>query len=125
MRVETREVRIGEWFTDGTVDEWLAAHAVSGVRALTDAQVAILRQITEPAPAGLFWLVQTDREYWHRAECVGLYDGWVYWRPRIAVATDGPIPGWHTREGYELTGARLGRPDYDRKCFPFNGWRFA
>lgn len=126
MRVETRTVRVGEWFTDGTVDEWLAAHAAcTEAPSMTDARIAVLRQIVEPPPPGLFWLVSDDGDFWHRVECVGLYDGWPYWRPRIAVATDGPIPGWHTREGYRLRAARLGRPDPERKVFPFNGWRFA
>ena len=122
MRVETRTVHVGEWFTDGTVDEWLAAHAACAeAPSMTDARIAVLRQIVEPPPPGLFWLVSDDGDFWHRVECVGLYDGWPYWRPRIAVATD----GWHTREGYRLRAARLGRPDPERKVFPFNGWRFA
>ena len=118
----------GEWFTDGTVDEWLAVHTASsawgggqGHMDLTPAQVAMVRALATEPPPGRFWLVQVSG-YLHRLQVIGLYDGWVYWRKRIVLGTDGPIPVTHHHEAYNLEAAMLGEPD-DGSRFPFNHWR--
>lgn len=129
MKTRTVTVNEGEWTTDGTPDEWFAAHAVTmrdqGARCLmTDAQREMVRQLTTAPPEGKFWLVRTSG-YWHKMWCVGLYDGWVWWAPRVAVGTDGPISGMHTHEGYDIEAVALGEYDPERKVFPFNGWRMV
>ena len=121
----------GEWFTDGTPDEWFAEHAKSaawgggsGHRDLTDEQKAWIRTLATTPPEGMFWLVN-EGGYWHRLWTLGLYDGWVFWRKRVCLGTDGPISGEHVHEGYDLRGIALGEYDPDRKVFPFNGWKIA
>jgi hypothetical protein len=119
----------GEWFTDGTPDEWFAAHTLSANagpgrdhRDLTDEQRAMVRLLTTKPPEGKFWLVQTNG-YWHKLWTVGLYDGWVFWRPRVCVGTDGPIGGMHTHEGYHIEAVALGEPnDHPRAIYP---WRIV
>ena len=96
----------GEWFEDGTVDEWLAAHATSGAPALTDKQVAMVRTLATPPPEGKMWLVYFDT-VWQRAHTVGLYDGWVYWKPRICIGYGGTL-GFACEEAYHLRNIGIG-----------------
>ena len=119
----------GEWFTDGTPDEWFAEHTKSANagpgrdhRDLTDAQKDMIRRIAAPAPEGQFWVV-CEGGYWHRLWTVGLYDGWVFWRKRVCIGTDGPISGMHTHEGYHLERVALAVNNPDPRAF--RNWRFA
>ncbi len=118
----------GEWFTDGTPAEWFAVHTASAARSdghrdLTDAQKDIVRLLVIPPPAGHFWVVQTNGGYWHRLWTVGLYDGWPFWRKRVCVGTDGPIPGMHEHSGYDLEACRLAVPNTEPHAF--HDWKFA
>lgn len=123
MRTRTETVHEGEWFTDGTVDEWLAEHAKSaawanggGHRDLTPEQAEMIRKLATTPPQDRFWVVRVG-DYWHRLWTVGLYDGWVFWRKRICLGTDGPISGMHHHEGYNLDAVALGMDD------PEGRWR--
>jgi hypothetical protein len=125
MISRTATVLEGEWFTDGTPDEWFAAHAESaarGHRDLTDEQRAMVRRLTETPTEGRFWIVRVD-DFWHRLWTVGLYDGWVFWRPRLCLGTDGPIPGMHPHEGYNLSEIALGEPN--TRPHGFYNWQFV
>ncbi len=108
--VTTRE---GEWFTDGTAEEWLAEHtrtAGSGShRALTAEQADMVRKLATPPPEGQFWVVR-ESDYWHKLWRVGLYDGWVFWQKRIVLGTDGPLPVEHLHEAYHLREIALAVP---------------
>lgn len=117
----------GEWFTDGDVDAWLREHEASvrngSPRLLSPKQVAMLRRLATAPDDGTFWLVRTG-EYWHRLMVVGLYDGWPYWRKRIAIGTDGPIPGMHRHEATDIEAIACGEPS-DGSVFPFYPWRIC
>lgn len=118
----------GEWFTDGTVDDWLAEHAASvrdgSPSPLTSAQARMVRKLATKPDDGRFWLVRTSGGYWHRLLRVGLYDGWPYWRKRLAVGTDGPIPGMHQHEASGIEA--IGRGELsDGSVFPFYPWRLV
>ena len=128
MRTRTETVTEGEWFTDGTPDEWFVAHAAAmaqydGRCLMSDEQRAMVRRLATEPPEGKFWLVRTSG-YWHKLWTVGLYDGWAFWRKRVCVGTDGPISGMHRHEGYDIEEVALGEPA-DRSVFPFNGWKRA
>lgn len=111
MKTHTLTVSEGEWFTDGTPDEWFAAHTAAcrdgSPRDLTDEQKAMVRILASEPPSGMMWLVCTY-EVWHRLLAVGLYDGWVYWRPRLYVGFDGTL-GFEGAEGYELRNIAIGQ----------------
>ena len=117
----------GEWFADGDVDGWLREHAASirdgSPRALSPGQVEMVRRLATTPDVGSFWLVRTDG-YWHRLMVVGLYDGWPYWRKRIAVGTDGPIPGLHRHEAADIEAIAYGEPS-DGSVFPFYKWKIV
>lgn len=115
MNIRMVEERVGEWFTEGTVDEWLAVYD-GRIQKPSDEQIAMIRRLVTPPPAGQFWVVCVMGGYWHRLYDVGLYDGWVYWRKRIALSTDGPIPVAHTHEAYHLDAVALAVND------PTNRW---
>jgi hypothetical protein len=103
MRTYTEVRHEGEWFTDGAVSEWLQEHAQSGVRTLTDEQEAAVRKLATPLPDGRFYAVTSASGYvFQRVLSVGLYDGWPYWRKRLAVYVKGPLGG-ETMEAYRLT----------------------
>lgn len=122
MREYTITQREGEWFTDGTVDEWLVEHATSGARALTDDQIGMIRRLREPLPDGQFWVVR-ESDFWHRLLVVGLYDGWVHWRKRIMLGTDGPLPVLHHHEAYHLREIAIGvHTERDRWTFLEAPW---
>jgi len=115
-RVKTRTeiVNEGEWFTDGTPDEWFKAHAESAARGggmghndLTDQQKAMVRILASEPPPGMMWLVVTY-EVWHQFCQIGLYDGWVFWRPRVYVGFVGTL-GFEGAEGYSLRGVGVGQ----------------
>lgn len=105
MLERTVTVREGEWFTDGTADEWIAEHArLAGQHshpALTPDQESMIRKLAGPPPVGDYWVIRED-DYWHKLQRVGLYDGWVYWHKRIVLGTDGPLPVEHHHEAYRL-----------------------
>ncbi len=105
------EQREGEWFTDGTADDWIAEHAAlaagGGVRALTPEQESMIRKLAGPPPEGEFWLIR-EGDYWHKLYRVGLYDGWAYWRKRMYLGTDGPLSCEHGHEAYNLRSVACG-----------------
>lgn len=100
----TRQVTecIGEWFTDGTVDEWLAEHELNGVKALTDKQIAMVRSLAEERTDGRFFAVSPSGFSAFRVARAGLYDGWPYWKKRICVGYVGPLAIIETMEAYSL-----------------------
>lgn len=100
MRTETQTVRIGEWFFDGSVEDWLATHERSGVRPLTEKQIAFIHDITGPG-GERGWGVERSSGVIHRIISVGLYDGWAYWCPRLCLLVAGTL-GVEVVEMYEV-----------------------
>jgi hypothetical protein len=109
MRYDTRTERIGEWFDGGAPDEWLAVHAAApGLRALDPVQADMIRRLASPPPDGCVWLVG-DGDTLHQMITVGLYDGWPFWRKRIAVLRDGTL-GPEVAEAYNINSVVVGEP---------------
>lgn len=130
MKTKTVTVLEGEWLEGGDLDSWLAAHAAArDVPQLTVEQVASLRRIMDACIAGR----GVSAEFSHSSVDfkilrVGVYDGWVYWRPRLCLLVEGTL-GCEVREGYDLGQVFDLVPCVDAECvershrWPCRGFR--
>lgn len=110
MRTETRTVLIGEWLGDVPEDwdfEKFYAENLSQHKESHDRAVKLYKEMAAALKRGAtVWATQSG-DFTHKVIGCGLYDGWVFWKPRPCYAYEGPIPAAHTDEYYNLRAIRI------------------
>ncbi len=86
MKTRTVTVNEGEWL--GPVDFAYDFYQHGIHPDFVGMGIQVLREISEGDPSE--WKV-LDGDYWRDVYCVGMYDGWPFWKPTPAVLRSGVL----------------------------------
>jgi len=117
MRIETQQVRIGEWLGD-VPEDWdydaFRKRHLSLNKTDFDKAVKLFKEMDTALKRGATVWATVSGNFTHKVYHCGLYDGWIFWTPRPCYAYEGPIPGEHRNEFYELRRIRIECPTKTR-----------
>ena len=110
MRLETKTVKVGEWLGD-VPEDWdydeFYEENLGQNKEMHDKAVALFKEMAEAVKQGKKVYATQSGGFTHEVYGCGLYDGWVFWKPRPCYSYKGPIPGAHTDEYYNLRAIKV------------------
>ena len=113
MKIETRQVRNGEWSSpinkDWSYEAFYKNHlaSIGGKKATFDKSVKLFKEMDAALQRGAQVRATGPSECAREVYFCAMYDGWPFWEPRPCFAYRGPLPGVDIGEFYELRLIRV------------------
>lgn len=119
MRLETQTVRIGEWLGDVPLD-WnynkFYQENLNHDKERHDKSVEYFKQMAQALKEGKEVSATTSGGFFHHVYHCGLYDGWVFWKPRPCFCYKSTL-GTATEEYYNLQRITIKENNHDASVY--------